>query len=133
MNSNSTDTKPIRKFGLVALVFFGCLSALGLLKEKSLPFYLFGLLSIMGFGFLVIPKPLRPAYVGWLKVAHFIGRVFTTLVLMLAYYFVITPSALIKRLFGGAPLPVKPDKESSSYWVTRAEPAQPKERYIKRY
>ena len=133
MNSNSTDTKPIRKFGLVALVFFGCLSALGLLKEKSLPFYLFGLLSIMGFGFLVIPKPLRPAYVGWLKVAHFIGRVFTTLVLMLAYYFVITPSALIKRLFGGRPLPVKPDTNSSSYWVTRAEPAQPKERYIKRY
>jgi len=116
VNLNSTDTKTIRKFGLVALVFFGCLSALGLWKEKPLPFYL-----------------LRPVYVGWLKTAHFLGRVVTTLILTLDYYLVITPSALIKRLFGGAPLPVKPDKESSSYWVTRAEPAQPKERYIKRY
>ncbi|MHC1623659.1 MAG: SxtJ family membrane protein [Candidatus Methanospirareceae archaeon] len=133
MNLNSTDTKTIRKFGLVALVFFGCLSALGLWKEKPLPFYLFGLLSAIGLGLFLAPKPLRPVYVGWLKTAHFLGRVVTTLILTLDYYLVITPSALIKRLFGGAPLPVKPDKESSSYWVTRAEPAQPKERYIKRY
>jgi len=133
VNLNSTDTKTIRKFGLVALVFFGCLSALGLWKEKPLPFYLFGLLSAIGLGLFLAPKPLRPVYVGWLKTAHFLGRVVTTLILTLDYYLVITPSALIKRLFGGAPLPVKPDKESSSYWVTRAEPAQPKERYIKRY
>jgi len=130
---NSTDTKAIRKFGLIALIFFGCLSALGLWKEKPLPFYLFGLLSALGLGFILIPNHLRPVHVGWLKIAHFLGRVVTTLILSLAYYLVITPSALIKRLFGGAPLPVKPDKESSSYWVTRAEPAQPKERYIKRY
>ncbi len=133
MSLNSTDTKAIRKFGLIALIFFGCLSALGLWREKSLPFYLFGLLSALGLGFILIPNSLKPVYVGWLKTAHFIGRVVTTLILALAYYLVVTPSALIKRLFGGAPLPVKPDKKSSSYWVTRAEPAQPKERYIKRY
>ena len=133
MSLNSTDTKAIRKFGLIALIFFGCLSALGLWKAKSLPFYIFGLLSAIGFGLLMIPNTLRPVYVGWMKIAHFLGRVFTALILVLAYYFVITPSALIKRLLGGAPLPVKPDKDASSYWVTRAESAQPKERYIKRY
>lgn len=133
MSLNSTDTKAIRKFGLIALIFFGCLSALGLWKEKSLPFYLFGLLSALGLGFIIIPNTLRPVYIGWLKTAHFLGRVVTTLILALAYYLVITPSALIKRIFGGTPLPVRPDKKSSSYWVTRAESAQPKERYIKRY
>lgn len=133
MSLNSTDSKTIRKFGIVALIFFGCLSALGLWKEKPLPFYLFGLLSTTGLGFLMIPNVLRPVYAGWMKIAQFIGRVFTILVLTLAYYCVIFPTALIKRLFGGAPFPVKPDKKSSSYWVTRAEPAQPKERYIKRY
>jgi len=133
MSLNSTDTKAIRKFGLIALIFFGCLSALGLWREKSLPFYLFGLLSAIGLGFILIPNPLKPVYVGWLKTAQFVGRVFTILVLTLAYYCALLPTALIKRLFGGAPLPVKPDRKSSSYWVTRAEPAQPKERYIKRY
>jgi len=130
---NSTDTKTIRKFGLIALIFFGCLSALGLWREKSLPFYLFGLLSTLGLGFILIPNPLKPVYIGWLKTAHFLGRVVTTMILTLAYYLVITPSALLKRIFGGVPLPVKPDKKSTSYWVTRAEPSQPKEQYIKRY
>jgi hypothetical protein len=81
----------------------------------------------------MIPNTLRSVYLGWMKIAHFLGRVVTTLILALAYYLVITPSALIKRIFGGAPLPVKPDKKSSSYWVTRTESAQPKERYVKRY
>jgi hypothetical protein len=39
-----------------------------------------------------------------------IGRVITTIILTLSYYLVITPAALIKRVFGGRPLPLKPDK-----------------------
>jgi len=101
--------------------------------KKPLPSYLFGFLSILGFGFIVIPAHLRPVYTGWLKIAHFLGRLLNILILALAYYLVITPSALIKRLFGGTPLPVKPDKKALSYWVTRTEPIQPKERFLKRY
>ena len=36
-------------------------------------------------------------------------------------------------LFGGRPLPTKPDKEAMSYWVERTDPAQPEERFLKRY
>ena len=133
MNSNSTDSKEIRKFGVVALIFFGSLCGLGFLTNKSLPLYLFGFLSILGLGFVVIPSPLKPVYTAWLKIAHSIGKIVTTLVLTFAYFLVITPSALIKRLFGGRPLPVKPDSKISSYWVDRIEPAQPKERFLKRY
>lgn len=133
MSSNSTDSKEIRKFGVIALVFFGSLCALGFFTNKSIPIYLFGFLSILGLGFIVIPSPLRPVYTAWLKVAHLIGKIVTALVLTFAYYLVITPSALIKRLFGGRPLPVKPDSKASSYWIDRIEPAQPKERFLKRY
>jgi len=133
MNSNSTDTREVRKFGFIALVFFGCLCVLGLWMKKPLPAYLFGFLSILGLGFILIPAQLKPVHAAWLKVAHLLGRIITTLILALAYYLVITPAALIKRLFGGRPLPVKPDKEASSYWVDRTEPAQPKERFLKRY
>jgi hypothetical protein len=124
MNSNSTNSKKIRKFGVIAFFFFGSLCALGLLTNKPLPIYIFGFLSILGLGFMLIP---------WLKIANFLGRIVTALILTLAYYMVITPSALIKRLFGGRPLPVKPNKKVSSYWVARTEPAQPKERFLKRY
>ena len=133
MSWNSTSSRKIRTFGLIAFVFFGSLCVLGLWMKKPLPTYLFGSLSILGIGFILIPSRLRPLYVTWLNIAHFLGRIVTTLVLTIAYYLVITPSALIKRLFGGRPLPVKPDKKASSYWVARAEPAQPKERFSKRY
>lgn len=133
MSLNSTDTKQIRKFGLIALIFFGFLCAFGVWREKFIPTYLFGFLATLGLGFLLLPYQLKPVFIGWLKIAHFIGRVITTLILTLAYYFVITPSGLIKRLFGGRPLPVKPDRNSSTYWVTRTEPVQPIDRFLKRY
>ena len=133
MSLNSTDSKQIRKFGLIALIFFGCLCALGILLEKPLPTYLFGTLSALGLGFLLFPHQLRPVFVAWLKIANFLGRVVTTFMLALAYYLVITPAALIKRIFGGTPLPIKPDKNVASYWVTRKEAIQSKEQFLKRF
>jgi hypothetical protein len=55
------------------------------------------------------------------------------LILTIFFYFVMTPAALLKRIFGGRPLPVKPDPDAETYWVTRTEPAQPKERFPKRF
>lgn len=133
MNSNLTDTKQIRRFGLIALIFFGILWGLAIWRGHDLLKYFFGALSILGLGFLIIPGPLKPVYNGWLKAAHFIGLVFTALVLTVAYYVVITPAGLLKRLFGGRPLPLKPNPDASTYWVTRPEPAQPKERFYKRF
>jgi hypothetical protein len=133
VNLNSIDTREIRKFGIIALVFFGSLCVLGVWTKKAVPSCLFGFLSALGLGFILIPSPLRPVYAVWLKITGLIGKVITTLILTLAYYIVITPSGLLKRLFGGRPLPVKPDKNAESYWVTRDEPAQPRERFIKRF
>jgi len=133
VSSNSIDAKEIRKFGLIALVFFGCLSGIGIWTKKPLPIYLFGFLSILGISFILAPSRMRPIHALWLRIAHFLSRVVTTIILTLAYYLVITPAALIKRLFGGTPLPTKPDKDCPSYWVTRDEPAQPRERFFKRF
>ena len=133
MDPVSTDKKEIRKFGIIAWVFFGCLCGLGIWRTKPVPIYLFGFLSLTGLGLTLLPLHLKPVYDLWLKTAHLIGRALTVVMLTLAYYLVITPSALIKRLFGGPPLPLKPDKDASTYWVTRTEPAQPRERFIKRY
>ena len=133
MTSSSTDVKHIRIFGLIAFLFFGCLSGLGILTQKPLPTYLFGSLSVLGTGFMILPRQLEPVYNGWLRIAHGIGRTITFLALVFAYYAIMTPAALIKRVCGGRPIPLKPDSTASSYWVSRSEPAQPKERFIKRY
>lgn len=133
MSSNSTNAVEIRKFGFIAFSFFGCLCGLGIWLDKPIPTYFFGFLSLLGFSFILIPSRMRPIYAVWLRIAHFLGRVVTVIILTLAYYLVITPAALIKRFFGGVPLPIKHDKNCLSYWVTREEPAQPRERFFKRF
>lgn len=133
MSSNSTDSKDIRKFGTIALIFFGCLAALGFFTGKILPVVLFGFFAALGISFIVAPVRLAPVYKMWLKIGHFIGTVVTTLILTLLYFLLMTPAAILKRFFGGRPLPMKPDKTKPSYWVARDEPAQPRERFFKRY
>ena len=133
MNSNLTKPGEIRKFGLIALIFFGGLFALGIWTQRPVPTYIFGCLAALGIAFILFPANLTPIYLFWMKVTQLLGKIFTALILALAYYLVITPAALLKRIFGGTPLPTKPNKAISSYWVTRSEPAQPLERFIKRF
>lgn len=133
MSLNSTSRKEIRRFGLIAFVFFGCLTGVAIWREGKVLTYFFGCLGLIGLGLLLIPGLLAPVYYGWIRVAHFISRMVTLVILTLAYFLVITPAGLIKRVFGGIPLPLKPDSDLTTYWVTRAEPAQPKERFFKRF
>ncbi|MFP4476218.1 MAG: hypothetical protein ACLFOY_11725 [Desulfatibacillaceae bacterium] len=131
--SNWTDIREIRKFGAVALVFFGLLLAVGLWRERLLAVYLFGALSALGFLHLVLPGPMKPVYRGWLAVARAIGTVVTTVLLALVYFVVITPSGWIRRLVAGPILPMQPDREAETYWVEREERVQPRERFTKRF
>ena len=133
MNLSSTDTREIRKFGTIAFIFFGALAGVGFWREKFLVTYIFGLLSITGLGFILFPGQLRPVFRLWLKLTHRIAIIITTIILTIAYYGIITPAAFLKRIFGGSPLPVKPDPDRDTYWVARSEPAQDKDRFIKRY
>ena len=131
MSLNSTDVKSIRRFGTIAFVFFGSLCVLGFWSKKPIPSFLFGFLCVLAVGFLLLPGPLKPIYDTWIKISRLLGGVMTTIMLTLAYFFIITPAGLLKRVFGGPPLPLKPDKNISSYWVTREEPAQPRERFLR--
>ena len=128
-----TNPGEIRKFGAIGCIFFGTIFAVAVWRDKTLVAFFFGLLTVLSIGFVLIPVQLKPVYAGWLKIAHFIGSKVTILILTIMFYFVITPAALLKRIFGGRPLPVKPDPDAETYWVTRPEPAQPKERFLKRY
>jgi hypothetical protein len=133
MTSSSTEASEIRKFGFFAALFFGVLLGVALWRHRPLLSYAFGGLFLWGLCFVLFPAFLRPLYSRWLKAARHIGKWNTRILLTLMYCLVITPVALIKRVLGGKPLPTGPDKAAVSYWVSRPEPAQPVERFTKRY
>lgn len=112
--------------------FLGLFSVCVWLNKPFAP-YIFGVLAILGAGIVIIPMRMTRVYSVWLLIARLIGRVITTIMLSLGFYLVITPAGMIKRLFGGRPLPIKPNRNAATYWVKRSELAQPKESFIKRY
>lgn len=132
MSSNSTD-KEIRKFGIIAFIVFGTLLVVVLILKKTAIAILFFILAALGLGFILAPALLAPAYKGWLKITHVIGIIVNTILLTLVYYLIVTSTAIVKRMFGGVPLPTRPDKGVKTYWVERSESLQPKERFEKRY
>jgi hypothetical protein len=55
----------------------------------------------------------------WLKAGAVIAKVVNPIVLMLLFFFVVTPMALIMRMAGKRPLRLAPDSTASSYWIYR--------------
>lgn len=134
MKQNQAGSREIRKFGLIGFIFFGCISAVAIWTKNPLPTYLFGFLSAIGLCFIIIPSPMKPVYVVWRKFGAFLARVVTISILTLSYYLVITPAGLLKRLISGRLLPLQPDKNIESYWVTHPELTKTKkERFLKRF
>jgi|YNPNPStandDraft_1061719.scaffolds.fasta_scaffold11922_4 hypothetical protein len=133
MSSLSTDPKRIRVFGLVAFAVFGALTGLSIWNKRPVAPFVFGPLCVIGLCLLASPRRFRPLYTAWLTVAHLIGTFFTAVLLAVAYLAVITPAGLLKRVVSGPPLPLEPDRTAPTYWVERPEPAQPRERFLKRF
>jgi hypothetical protein len=132
-SSSSTDIRDIRKFGCIATIFFGTLFGVAVWRARFGLTLFFGFLFLTGLALFLFPSSLSPVYRLWMKIAHFIGRTVTFITLSLTYYLVITPMAILKKIFGGSPIALRPDPKRQTYWVERSEPAQPKERFLKRY
>ena len=62
MNKGAKDKKEIKKFGMIAFLFFGCLFSIGFWRQKELITYIFASLSCLGFLLILFPEPLKPIY-----------------------------------------------------------------------
>lgn len=134
MTSFLTKKKEIRRFGTIAFLVFGALCGVAILRKKTVSPWFFGSLSMVGLSLLLFPVQMQPVYRAWLKTGHFIGKVATSIMLGLAYYLVITPAGLLKRILSGSPLPLRPDRNVQSYWRDRdKQTVNDKERFEKRY
>ncbi|MFQ5432192.1 MAG: SxtJ family membrane protein [Nitrospinota bacterium] len=126
------EVRDIRVFagGLGVILFV--LGALNLWKGSGKWPWLFAFaVSLPAVG-LPFPKVFKPVYVVWMKIAGFIGKVNTYLILTLTYYLVLTPIRVLMRLFGRDILDMKWEKDSDSCWLDR-EPERDLTRYDKQY
>ncbi len=116
IKSNKTEC---RKFGITIGVFLFLLAALlfGFTKE----FYpiitsIAGLLIIAG---IVFPNILKPLQIAWMGFATILGYIMSRVIIIILFYFVVTPIGLVAKLFGKDFLDRKLDRSSDSYWQYR--------------
>jgi hypothetical protein len=66
---------------------------------------------------LVMPTRLGPVERFWMAVAHAISRVTTPIVMAVMYFVILTPAAMLRRLFGENPLVHR--EAANGFWKTR--------------
>ena len=116
------DTRPktkseLRKFGLTIGIAFAVLGGLLFWRDKSFWIYLEFVAAAFILGGLFLPQVLRPVEHIWMKAARVMGIVMTNVILTLAYFLVVSPMALIMKLFGRDPMSRTFDRSASSYWI----------------
>lgn len=70
---------------------------------------------------VVAPNLLTPFNKAWMKLGDLMGKVVSPLVLGVIFFVLITPVALVTRLFGRDELRLK-KTNASSYWIDRVPP-----------
>lgn len=114
--------KELRKFAIIAVVFFGLIAFFQYRHHRETATYIFGGLSVWGLlASITFPRIIRPLH--WLltKVAHYIGWFNTRLLLGIMFYLVFTPIGLLMRIFGRDLLDQKVDRDAESYWIHKED------------
>jgi len=125
------EKRDIRVVFLVFSLFFSIIAWKNYPSNFSFAFVGLVVLQVLTLTFK--PLLLRPVFQVWLKVAHFIGRVNTQIILTLIYYLVFTPYGLVMRLFRRDPMQRKL-KSAGTYWeVLEFEGLKDKTRYEKQF
>ncbi|MBV8505936.1 MAG: hypothetical protein JOZ58_08635 [Acetobacteraceae bacterium] len=58
----------------------------------------------------------------WLKAGSAIAKIINPIMLVLLFFFVVTPMAFAMRIMGKRPLRLAPDRTAASYWIKREAP-----------
>ena len=115
------DEKGLRKFAftmaIVISVLFGII--LPYLFDYSIPKWpwLVGLLFIIWGA--VLPNTLSYVYYIWMRFGLLISKITTPLIIGILFFLIITPMALLMKIFKNDPLTRKFDKSQKSYRINR--------------
>jgi ABC-type uncharacterized transport system permease subunit len=109
-----------RRFGLTVGAAFLVFAAIAWWRgHPTTTMVLAALGSVLVLSGLVIPTYLGPVERAWMKLAHYISKVTTPIVMGVMYLLVLTPVGIVRRSLGGNPM--VHDAQGTSYWKSRPE------------
>ena len=108
-----------RRFGLVMAAALFVLGAISFALGGRAAVWLAGAGVLLAAAAWAAPGLLNPFRVVWMKLAHVLGVVNSWIILTLVFAVVVTPVALVMRMFGRSPIARGPDPARASYWQAR--------------
>ena len=109
-----------RNFGIVFFLFFLIITLYPLLKGESiviLTLFISIIFLILG---LLNSSILTPLNEIWFKFGTFMGNIISPLVMALLFYFVITPTSLLLKIFRKDILLLKKNNKKT-YWIKKSK------------
>jgi len=107
-----------KSFGILFFIIFILIALWPLLSGETIKVWAL-VLSIL---FLVITflkrDLLKPLNKIWIKFGELLGKIIPPIVMALIFFFILTPTSIIVRLFGKDLLKLKTSK-GKSYWIKR--------------
>ncbi len=119
-NEKATKLPSERAFGVLFTVVFALGGAYTLYKSLSpiVSVALFSAASLLLVVTFVVPKWLSPFNRWWFALGILLGRIVSPIVLGIIFFLLITPVALVTRMFGRDELKLK-KQNVTSHWVER--------------
>ena len=109
-----------RKFGLFFAAIFLLLSGYFLWQTKTNWAVGLGVVGgVFGLFALTHPSLLQSLNRGWMAIGLLLGKVFSSIVLSVMFFGLITPIALFLRLVGRDELRIRNKSSDASFWRTR--------------
>lgn len=111
--------RELRQFGVTFSIVLGLLGGLFFLRGKANYFVFIIFSAAFLSSVLIAPILLKPLQKIWMSFGIFMGWLITRLILFILFYLVVTPIAVLARLFGKNFLDTKFDKNAASYWIAK--------------
>lgn len=118
MAKSRNEIKDLRQFGTALAIILFIFGTVNFFKGRIYWYpWFFASGVIIVILVLAAPKSIKPIFKVFTKGGHAIGWVNTRIILALIYFLIITPIAIVMKIFGKDPLDRKIDKGKASYWI----------------
>lgn len=109
----------LKNFALIWSLIFLTISLIPLFNGNEIRVW--ALSAAFVFGGIAFTKPsfLSTFYNVWIKIGEFMGNIISKVIIVILFYGIFTPIALILKLLGKDLLGKKLDQKSTSYWIKR--------------
>lgn len=109
----------VKEFGIGLGIILVVIALLPLIRRHPVRLWaIYAALAVFFIRFFM-PQVLSPAYAVFLKITHIIGRINSSVLLAIIYYFIVTPIGLIVRLSKNTGFRKNIDKDLDTYWIKK--------------